>query len=229
MAARRGTRPGRYVGVGMNDTQDPEIARFVGQNLDELYVAFDGAIVHFDRVNGHIRMLVEITENATGAKIKKALPAIMAWRRRLTKYQAASIWTIGGRDGLLYRLHVLNREGLSYFELAESLTQAFIRELLEYAEFERAYLAAQHRFRTLFDAWVWSAEAPGNPYGSDHAISLLADMGMTEEDARGWVEIALKDALTEAQILDLMPVSADMVKEQLRYWRKYHNIFGGKK
>jgi hypothetical protein len=73
-------------------------------------------------------MFLEIAEDTDGEDIRRAIPDLMEWRRRLSRKQGP--WTAGGKGGLMMRLDIDNRDnGVSYRQLARRINQAVAQAL----------------------------------------------------------------------------------------------------
>lgn len=202
------------------DYRRGKILRFEGDNCD-LPIAFEGCSIRFENPDGHIRLLLELREDATLESIKENWRIIKEWQRRLFKWQGP--WTIGGKTGFLAGLDLL-KEDLSYSEIADKLNDTVVKELTSYLAYEREFEKARHSFKTWGDfyLWRWWDIEGVSPSGLDHARELLEDMGMRKDDAQTWCDEILANLRAgEPPFLpDGGPITEDRVRETIRYWRK---------
>lgn len=198
-----------------------EILRFQGENSD-LPITFNGGIIWFENNDGHIRLHLELTEDASLEDIKQNWHVIKEWQQRLLKWQGP--WTRGGKGGLLAHLDLLKKR-YSYSKIADMLNDSIAKELTTYLAYEREFEKLRPSFKTWQDfiLWRWWEIEGVNPAGFERAVGLLLDTGMGERDALIWCrEILANLRAGEPPFLpDGGPVTKDRVRDIIRYWRRH--------
>jgi hypothetical protein len=172
-------------------------------------------------VDGRLRIMIEVGEDATHRTLREALPLALRWRDALLEDQGP--WGGGGRNLLLIQLSDRQQLGGGPAAAARWLNGKIADLLREAFAFEREEEAARPRLRT-FDDWLeWRPKA--NPYSFMHARDLLCELGWSKAEAEAVVREGLQRLRRGQQpfVGPYDPVSRARVERVVRTFRASRN------
>lgn len=170
------------------------------------------SLVRLVELDKHVRVMIEVGEEETTNGLRRLIPVALRWRDWVLKIQGP--WTSGGRGYFLARLDTMQREGASYRVLAKRLSrnlESLLREFLAWEQQRRA-VHRQTKPPDVADDPFWP-----NPFAKVHAVGLLTDLGISEEEAKQRVEEGLR-RVHDAQSPE--PITRQRVIDALRRWRR---------
>ena len=199
---------------------------FLIQNY-KLPTSSNGVLIHVIEIEGHLRVMIDVSENTTHNDLRDAIPLALEWRNRLLEYQGPWLWS--GENSFLEELHTRHRNGQSYAELAERINQKVTDCLQKYYQYVVAYYkAVQSQFKTLDFPLL---KLTPNAFALDYARMLLQFVSLRDEEISEYLQIALERIAAGEQPSDRdYPVSGEKLRETLRSWRqgKKHQIIQAK-
>ena len=175
-----------------------------------------GVLIRLVELDGWIRVMVEVGEDATSRDLRGAIPLALQWRDRLLRWQGP--WMGGGDTPFLEQLSERQVRGESYRGLADRINERVGELVREFARYIDEYNAAKPRFRTMMDFYLW--QPTSNQFALDHARSMLRALRVGDRD----VELLLSQALHNVRaglppFEPGYPVSRDKLIATLRTWR----------
>jgi hypothetical protein len=184
---------------GDRKAQGELVKRFRAANSDLLIVA-GRSLVQFDNPNGHIRMSIRISENASIDDICQNWHTVAEWRRRLTEWQGRwkgrMIWS---SKAALYTYLVSQKTHMSHAALADWVNRVLVNLLEDAVEGEGEGCLTWHE-----------------------SLAILEWLGMSDEEARRWCSAISEEirAGREPFPPDGGPIDKARLSVQLRYWRR---------
>jgi len=175
-------------------------------------------------LDGWLRVLIEVGEDATYESLRRALPLSLRWRDQLLSYQGP--WMRGGDNRLLQQLHEMQRKSVSYADLAGRVNKMLSELLRESNRYQAEYKRAKQQIKEPL-AWIrWRSKA--NPFALERARRFLSALGLKSQE----IEVQLQGGLARIEKgLDPFekdyPIAREKMISALRTWRlgkKHKNI-----
>ena len=196
-----------------------KVLRFKGANQD-LRITGEGFIIWVVEMDGWLRIMPDIQEDATYENLREAIPLVLQWRDRLMEWQGP--WLHGGDNSLLFRLHQRHEHGESYASLAEMINQKSTEYLIEYVQFLRDLNVALPKIKTEGDLFWFSKDHDFKDYSLFKARNLLIGVRLKED----YVDQVLDDEVNNLiegnppSFMKNFPVTGVKIGRILRTWRE---------
>lgn len=199
----------------------------------------DGVILHvLEDDGGRLRLMIEVDEQATTLKLRKAIELALRWRRRLTDYQGIATW---GENGFLNSLKERHsRYGETWSQIAQELNKRVAMYLQQYANYYFALKPAWRKLKTFKDYLYWEMEVihrfnhvlkdkegdifrspeMRNEFGLEHAREILEMIGLKKTQIDEALKIHLDD-LEHGNPLTVIadyPISGEKIRLKVQYW-----------
>lgn len=196
-----------------------KVLRFKGAN-QELRITGEGFIIWVVEMDGWLRTMLDIQEDATYENLREAIPLVLQWRDRLMEWQGP--WLQGGDNFLLFTLHQRHKHGESYTSLAEMINQKTTEYLIEYVQFLKELKAALPKIKTEGDLFWFSKDNNFTNNSLFKARNLLTGVKLKED----YVDRVLDDEVNNliegnpSSFMKDFPVTGVKIGRILRTWRE---------
>jgi len=177
------------------------------------------SIIQLIELDNYVQVMIEVGEEETDAGLRRLIPLALQWRDWVVEIQGP--WTAGGRGRFLLLLDSEQRAGVSYQQLAERLTRNLGGLLSEFLAWERQ---SRTRHRGGVKRPAGADDFWPNPFAKVHAVELLTDLGIAEEDAAQHVKEGLRRLRDGRKpFVGPGPITRQRVIDVLRAWRRHHD------
>jgi hypothetical protein len=173
-------------------------------------------MVRVIELDGWLRVMIEVGEDATFESLRKALPLSLRWRGQLLAYQGP--WMRGGDNRLLQRLHEMQQSGESYSELADQVNRKVSELLEEWTRHRAEYKLAKQQIKDPLDWITWHPST--DPFALERARTFLSALSLKHRE----IEVQLQAGLERiegglAPFEKDYPISREKMISVLRTWR----------
>lgn len=189
-----------------------------GQEADRLPPVVSGVWLHIVEMDGELKVMMEVGEGTTHANLREAETYALMWRDRLIDQQGP--WSGGGDTAFKEHLHILNKGGVSYANLAMWVNSLIASHLCEFSAFQSRLEEARSQGEEKEYLNRFPLDDVPNPFSFSFAVDLLGALGIREEESEPMLIEGLqriKEGLPPFE--EGYPISRDKMISVLRTWR----------
>lgn len=160
-------------------------------------------------IDGHRRIMMEVGDDSSDIKLRRAIQAALKLRDKLLKVQGP--FTRSGANQYIETLMAWKQDGMSYADLAAFLNARVVELLAAYAEYEND---------SDNDDWYSQTNSKANPLGLEEAQFILTVLRMRTQE----ISILLIEGLERVRkgqppFEAGYPLSREQIISAMKYWR----------
>ena len=160
-------------------------------------------------VDGHRRIMMEVGDDSSDVKLRRAIRTALELRDKLLEVQGP--FTRSGANQYIETLMAWKQNGMSYNDLAVFLNARVVELLAAYAEYEND---------SDNDDWYSQNNSKANPLGLEEAQFILTVLRMRTQE----ISILLTDGLERVRrgqppFEAGYPLSREQLISAMKYWR----------